>query len=198
MNLEQLITDAYSKHQAELKAKKEAEELEYQQWTQEAIAKFSSRLDEAIPPQLQETLSLKIYGFYNQSSYAEFEYRGESIRIIAWGDYEWKAMKNGDYIAGGKPEEFLNLLLIALGKIREENPESKIDPEEVESLLCTLSRCYVDIKSTSESTLWKQLCESKHNDPEMKDPEMKINLGDVLHYLGEMIEDIEEAMQGES
>lgn len=192
MNLEQLITDAYSKHQAELKAKKETEELKHQQWTQEAIAKFSSRLNVVIPPQLQETLSLKIYGFYNQSSYAEFEYRGELIRIITWGDYEWKAVRSGDYIAGGKSEEFLNSLLIALGIIRE-NPEIYIDIEEAESFQVILDRCYVDVKSILESTLWNQLCEVKHNDPGMK-----TNLADALHYLGETIDDIGEAMKGGS
>ena len=192
MNLEQLIDDVYSKHQAELKAKEEAEELKHQQWTEEAIFKFSSRLDEAIPPQLQETLGIKINGFYNHPSYAEFEYRGKLITIITWGDYEWRATKNGNYIAEGSPEKFFNSLLIALGKIREDNPKPRIDPEVVESLQATFNRCYKDIKSISESTLWKQLCEAKYNDPEMK-----TNLGDVLHYLGETIDDIEEVMNSD-
>jgi hypothetical protein len=59
-------------------------------------------------------------------------------------------------------------------------------------MLQKFNQYYVEIEQISQSEQWRKLCEDLHNDPEMK-----THLGDVLHYLGEAIDDIEEVMQGD-
>lgn len=45
---------------------------------------------------------------------------------------------------------------------------------------------YIEIQAIAQSEEWQKLCEKKHNDPEMK-----THLGDVLHYLGEVMDCVE-------
>ncbi|MEH1902492.1 MAG: hypothetical protein V7L04_14005 [Nostoc sp.] len=54
-------------------------------------------------------------------------------------------------------------------------------------ILQKFNQYYVEIEAIAQSEEWRKLCEAKHNDPEMK-----TNLGDVLHYLGEAINHVEE------
>ncbi|MEH2034026.1 MAG: hypothetical protein V7K67_31210 [Nostoc sp.] len=49
---------------------------------------------------------------------------------------------------------------------------------------------YIEIQAIAQSEEWQKLCEKKHNDPEMK-----THLGDVLHYLGEVMDCVDSCVE---
>ncbi|MBD2488973.1 hypothetical protein [Aulosira sp. FACHB-615] len=187
MNLDELITNAYSKYQAELKAQKEAKEAEEKRWVENAIAEFRLFLDKAIPLEIQQELGVEIKAVYNQSAWAEFTFYNEAITIYRHGSDRF-TIDNCGHTLGDRyyeSDDFLNALLIELGKIRAENPV--IDLEEVNNIRKTLGRCCAEIGAISESDLWKRLCE-KYCDPK----EMKTFLKDVVCLLGDAMGCVDE------
>ncbi|MCC5636355.1 hypothetical protein LC593_10885 [Nostoc sp. CHAB 5844] len=189
MNLDQLITEAYSKYQAELKAKKEAEELEEKHLVEEAIAQYRSNLDKFVSHELQTALGIK-FDEEEKTVFGDFEYRGIEFSVIQDRENEWrlvrKVERNFVFVLSDSPSNFAERLLIALGEIREENPEPKIDTEQIKKFQETLNCCYDDVQKIIESETWKRLCDH------YPDPEIKTHLGDVLHYLEQALGCIDE------
>lgn len=187
MNLEQLITEVYTKHQAKIQAEEESKRLKEQKEIEQAIAQFKAEFDLFMPSEWQQRLGIEFVldKYFEGGVCAAFNYRGIKLAIAKYGG-RWLLQKNQAYLfAEANQQEFIHRLLIALGEIREEIPA---DPEEVENVLATLNRCYIDVQLISESDTWKWLC-----DRTTTDPEMKTHLGDVLHYLGEAIGSLEDA-----
>ncbi|RCJ20184.1 hypothetical protein A6S26_05530 [Nostoc sp. ATCC 43529] len=56
-------------------------------------------------------------------------------------------------------------------------------------ILEKFNSCYVEIQAIAQSAEWHELCDKSN------DPEMKIHLGDVLHYLGEAMNCVEECVE---
>ncbi len=141
-NLEQLIDEVYGKHQAELKAKQEAQKLKEKQEIEKAIALFCADFDTIISPNLQKELGIEICAVFNQFVHAEFVYRGEKLKIARWSDdVHWRVVKDDIFLCGGNSETFLNLLLIELGKIRANNAEPETQPMTLEQAADILDDC---------------------------------------------------------
>lgn len=126
MNLEQLITEAYSKHQAELQAAQEAQKLKEQQETERAIAKPRSQLNGVITPEIQACLNIEFTAKLYDSGIARFIYKDTEF-YIQYGPYtggEWGVWtnKNG-FPSHVRSEGLLNYLLIQLGQVRDSEPE---------------------------------------------------------------------------
>ncbi|ALF55745.1 hypothetical protein ACX27_27455 [Nostoc piscinale CENA21] len=188
MSLDQLITSAYNKYQAEIKAQKEAKEAEEHRWVDNAIAEFKAFLDKAIPPEIQLELGIEIKAVYNQSAWAEFTFCSELLTICRYGS-ERLNLNKGGHTLGGKYIDsgyFLNVLLTELGKIRAEFPT--INLEEVESIQIKLESHYIGVKAiASSSDTWKQLCD--------RSPEIKKYLEDALCNLEMAIGYLEEVIK---
>ncbi|MHC5826786.1 MAG: cupin domain-containing protein, partial [Nostoc sp.] len=146
MNLEQLIDEVYGKYQAELKAKADAEKLQEQQETEEAIADFRHDFDVMISPDLQKELGIEICAIFQRPVYvcAKFVYMGENLTIAQWCAEDWRLEKNDRFLLGNKPDVFLNLLLIELGKIRA---YAKLEPDSmtIEKAAGILNDCRITL-----------------------------------------------------
>ncbi|MHC5779209.1 hypothetical protein [Nostoc sp.] len=185
MNLEQLIDEVYGKYQADLKAKADAKKLQEQQEIEQAIAAFRSDFDEMISSDLQKELGIQICAILQKPVYvcAKFVYMGENLKISRWCFEDWRLEINDSFSCGDKPDVFLNLLLVELGKIKayvKLDEPIRMTPLEI---LQKFNQYYVEIEAIALSEEWQELCKAKHDDPEMK-----THLGDVLHYLGEAID----------
>lgn len=191
MNLEQLITDAYAKHQAQIEAQLKAKLVEEQKRTQIVIDNFQKGFDAAVSPEMQALIGIKITGDINQAQ-ADFEYKNTRFTIYAHGS-EWRVLcvaitgKANDFCVSSN--DLSNSLLVAMGEIRT-NTESEIDRKEVEKIRATLNRCCSEIKAISGSEIWQQICQKSGNAEAAE-----TFLEDAICLLGDAISCVDEAVE---
>lgn len=144
MNLEDLITKAYEQHQADARAAEQARLDKENQLIETNIAKFKQSFDQAIQPEMQDCIGIKIAGSTNQA-FATFTYKSVELTIYIYG-HQWRVVPEygsgfDDFVVD--TENLLDGLLVVLGKIRESGepePKEMTTDEAISNLTVALNK----------------------------------------------------------
>ncbi|PHJ69213.1 hypothetical protein VF14_03545 [Nostoc linckia z18] len=140
IDLEQMITNAYTRHLADLEAKKQERIAEEERKKQTAIAKFREVFDPVFAADLQNAMGIE-FDSDSRRTFATFTYQDTKICIFRYSDDMWEVETSKGETFGAKPSEIVDRLLATMGRIREEFQPKRLTPEEaLEALIFALSQ----------------------------------------------------------
>ncbi|WP_414755598.1 hypothetical protein [Anabaena sp. CCY 9910] len=155
MNLDEMITQAYNQHQAQLKMAEEARLAHEKKLIEQSISAFKQKFDRVISDELQKVLGIEIVGSESQSlGHAQFGYMGYYFRISAYGADKWRVdrSKNNscfECLFADYSSNLVDRLLIALGEARESaQPQPGVTIEDARLIF---ENCLSDLEKVFDS-----------------------------------------------
>ncbi|MFN6474031.1 MAG: hypothetical protein RMY36_030750 [Nostoc sp. SerVER01] len=186
IDLEQMITDAYTRHLADLEAKKQERIAQEEVQKQAAIAKFREVFDPVFAADLQSAIGIEVDNDGHQT-FGTFVYMETRFNIFSLGENAslrqnvWKIETSKGDTFTATSQKIVDTLLVAMGKTREEYQPKRLTPQEaLEALIFAFSQ--------SE-------CVYSHRFEFQNSDEFSKKLKTVVCLLGELSDEIQSKLE---